>query len=111
MLMLASTSQAFVPSSIQRPSRMKLYSDLGGPDLGNLVTLEYKIYPDGRVEEVVRGIKGAGCHELTKKIHENLGKVISSEPTEEFWEEEIALKETLIETVGEGDQWEGKSSW
>jgi hypothetical protein len=37
--------------------------------------LEFVIYPDGRVEERVKGVKGANCQELTAKLEAALGKV------------------------------------
>ena len=83
---------------------------------GNLEQIEFKIYPDGRVEETVRGVKGNNCHKVTEKINENLGKVIASEPTEEMYEQELVIDQTLSNTVGDsvnGDDtsWEGQSSW
>jgi hypothetical protein len=112
-MLLMDTSKAFVPSSIPRPS-MKRYASSEG--VGRMETIEYKIYPDGRVEETVRGIKGGDCHKVTEKINESLGKVISSEPTEEMWEQEVVLEQTLTQTVGDnssGDtpSWDGKASW
>jgi sensor histidine kinase YesM len=79
-------------------------------------TLEFKIYPDGRVEEIVRGIKGSNCHKVTEGINEMLGKVVATAPTEEMYEQEVVIEQTVTETVGEssgtGDaSWEGKSSW
>jgi Protein of unknown function (DUF2997) len=43
---------------------------------GAIEQIEFKIYPDGRVEEKVRGIKGGNCHKVTEKINEQLGKVV-----------------------------------
>lgn len=80
--------------------------------------IEFKIYPDGRVEETVRGIKGGNCHKVTEGIHENLGKVVASEPTAELYEQDVVVDNTLTESVsdgssstGSGDSWEGASSW
>ena len=36
--------------------------------MGSVETIEFKIYSDGRVEEVVRGVKGNDCHKVTKDI-------------------------------------------
>jgi Protein of unknown function (DUF2997) len=79
-------------------------------------TLEFKIYPDGRVEEIVRGIKGGNCHKVTEGINEMLGKVVATAPTEEMYEQEVVIDQTVTETVGESSgtgeaSWEGKSSW
>ena len=36
-------------------------------------TLEFIIYPDGRVKEMVTGIVGSSCAEVTAAIEEQLG--------------------------------------
>ena len=38
-------------------------------------TIRYRIRPDGRVEEVVEGVQGSGCSELTERIESRLGSV------------------------------------
>ncbi|KYC36249.1 hypothetical protein WA1_41725 [Scytonema hofmannii PCC 7110] len=48
-------------------------------------TLEFIIYPDGRVQEKVTGIVGASCGEITKAIEAQLGQVLSQEPTSEHF--------------------------
>lgn len=48
-------------------------------------TLEFIIYPDGRVQETVTGIIGASCAEVTALIEAQLGDVISSQPTSEYF--------------------------
>lgn len=48
-------------------------------------TLEFLIYPDGRVQEKVTGIIGASCAEVTARIEAELGQVISLEQTAEFF--------------------------
>lgn len=48
-------------------------------------TLEFIIYPDGRVKEVVTGIVGASCAEVTKAIEEQLGNVVSQQTTSEYY--------------------------
>lgn len=49
-------------------------------------TLEFLIYPDGRVQEKVTGIVGASCVEVTAAIEAELGQVLTSEQTSEFFE-------------------------
>ena len=39
-------------------------------------TLEFIIYPDGRVKETVTGIVGSSCQEVTAAIEQQLGVVI-----------------------------------
>lgn len=48
-------------------------------------TLEFVIYPDGRVQEKVTGIIGASCAEVTAAIEAKLGQVTSQQPTSEFF--------------------------
>lgn len=48
-------------------------------------TLEFIIYPDGRVQEKVSGIVGATCAEVTAAIEAELGHVVSHEQTSEFF--------------------------
>jgi hypothetical protein len=48
-------------------------------------TLEFVIYPDGRVQEKVTGIVGASCAEVTAAIEAELGQVTSQEQTSEFF--------------------------
>lgn len=48
-------------------------------------TLEFIIYPDGRVKEMVTGVVGRSCEEVTRKIEEQLGNVVSRETTSEYY--------------------------
>ncbi len=54
----------------------------------NLETLEFIIYPDGRVKETVTGIVGASCQEVTAAIEAELGVVISQKQTSEYYAQE-----------------------
>lgn len=124
-LIFAAHAEAFVsPASLSNnncncncnsnSNNSRLYSDSGG-QTGRLERVEFKIFPDGRVEEKVVGVKGESCLEITREINEKLGNVISTTPTEEMYEEEIKLDQTLInsntEGGGDGSSWEGSSSW
>jgi hypothetical protein len=51
----------------------------------SMETLEFIIYPDGRVQEKVTGIVGASCAEVTAAIEAQLGRVISQEQTSEYF--------------------------
>ena len=48
-------------------------------------TLEFVIYPDGRVLEKVTGIVGTSCAEVTAAIEAQLGQVLKQEQTSEFF--------------------------
>ncbi|MBF2057803.1 MAG: DUF2997 domain-containing protein [Cyanobacterium sp. T60_A2020_053] len=54
-------------------------------------TLEFIIYPDGRVKEKVTGIEGKSCAEVTAAIEAQLGIVVSSQKTSEYYQENIAI--------------------
>lgn len=49
-------------------------------------TIRFRIRPDGRVEEVVEGITGHGCEQLTERIEEKLGVVQQRQPTSEAFQ-------------------------
>jgi hypothetical protein len=52
-------------------------------------TLEFIIYPDGRVQEKVTGIIGASCAEVTAAIEAQLGQVLSQESTSEYFSQPL----------------------
>jgi Protein of unknown function (DUF2997) len=57
-------------------------------------TLEFVIYPDGRVQETVTGIIGSSCSQVTAEIEAALGRVVSHQPTAEFFEQPNTLTDT-----------------
>lgn len=52
-------------------------------------TLEFIIYPDGRVQEKVTGIVGASCAEVTAAIEAQLGTIVSQEQTSEYFAQRL----------------------
>ena len=48
-------------------------------------TLEFIIYPDGRVQETVTGIVGASCAEVTAAIEAQLGVVVAQQTTSDYF--------------------------
>lgn len=62
-------------------------------------TLEFVIYLDGRVEEKVTGIIGASCTEVTAAIAAQLGRVISTELTSEYFAQEVQHSATTAAEV------------
>jgi hypothetical protein len=58
-------------------------------------TLEFVIYPDGRVQEKVTGIIGASCAEVTAAIEAQLGRVVSQEQTSEYFAQALEQSSTL----------------
>lgn len=67
-------------------------------------TLEFIIYPDGRVQEKVTGIIGSSCTEVTAAIEALLGQVTSYEPTSEYFAE-AALARQGTSAQAEVSQW------
>ncbi len=63
-------------------------------------TLEFVIYPDGRVQEMVTGIVGSSCAEVTAAIEAQLGKVVTHQPTSEFFTQTATLQQTAAAQVG-----------
>lgn len=53
-------------------------------------TLEFIIYPDGRVKETVTGIVGSSCQEVTAAIEEQLGVVVSQSQTSDYYAQETS---------------------
>ena len=49
-------------------------------------TIRFRIRPDGRVEELVEGIAGSGCEQLTERIEAKLGSVQQRQATSEAFQ-------------------------
>ena len=49
-------------------------------------TIRFRIRPDGRVEELVEGIAGSGCEQLTERIEARLGSVQQRQATSEAYQ-------------------------
>jgi hypothetical protein len=67
-------------------------------------TLEFIIYPDGRVQEKVTGITGTSCADVTAKIEAALGRVITQAKTSEFFAQTIE-PENLATTQTTFSEW------
>jgi len=59
-------------------------------------TLEFIIFPDGRVQEKVTGIVGASCAEVTAAIEAQLGVVLNQELTSEYFAQ--AIEQSTVAT-------------
>ncbi|MBD2448034.1 DUF2997 domain-containing protein [Nostoc sp. FACHB-152] len=68
-------------------------------------TLEFIIYPDGRVQEKVTGIVGASCAEVTAAIEAQLGQVLSQEPTSEYFANNQVQQSNLANTQATYSEW------
>jgi hypothetical protein len=119
LIIMALTAVSFGPATAFLAPRQQQQQQVAkvflrqASESNNIERIEYKIYPDGRVEQKVMGVKGSDCVKLTESINQALGEVITSEPTEEMFEQKVELDQTLINTqnIGSGDSWEGASSW
>ncbi|MBW4420195.1 MAG: DUF2997 domain-containing protein [Myxacorys californica WJT36-NPBG1] len=68
-------------------------------------TLEFVIYPDGRVQEKVTGIVGASCEEVTAAIEAQLGRVIAQEPTSEYFAQQPVQQSETVNTQATFSNW------
>lgn len=67
-------------------------------------TLEFIIYPDGRVQEKVTGIVGASCAEVTAAIEAQLGQVVSQAATSEYFAQAVDLS-TVVTAQATFSEW------
>lgn len=117
-------AQAFLALNSHAPIQPKFQMNSGGGDFGGnfggdgmgngIEEIEFRVYPDGRVTETVRGVKGGNCQKLTESINKNLGKVVDSKPTEEMYEQPLVIDQTVTQKIGEGGTWDGSmggESW
>ena len=105
LLTFAASTTPFVPAV--KPVFVRPMSILNDGE-SNIETIEFRIFPDGRVEEVVRGVRGVNCNKVTEEINAVLGKVVASEPTEELFLQDMTLDNVV--QVSDGN-WEGSSTW
>ncbi len=68
-------------------------------------TLEFVIYPDGRVLESVTGIIGASCQEVTAAIEAQLGRVVATETTADYYATVAESATTVTQQQAHGGQW------
>jgi hypothetical protein len=62
-------------------------------------TLEFIIYPDGRVQEKVTGIMGSSCAEVTAAIEAQLGIVLQQQSTAEYFAQVIKPGTSVANTA------------
>lgn len=63
--------------------------------------IDIEITPSGEVKLQVRGVAGAECLELTRRLEEELGLVVEREKTSEYFQAE-AEGQTSVK-IGEDD--------
>jgi hypothetical protein len=65
----------------------------------SMETLEFIIYPDGRVQEKVTGVVGQSCTVVTAAIESELGDVVSQEQTAEYFTQNLELSAAATNQV------------
>ena len=65
----------------------------------NMETLEFIIHADGRVQEKVTGIMGNSCAEVTAAIEAELGIVLSTEATSEYFAQDQVIPASVSATT------------
>jgi hypothetical protein len=69
LVVVISTTTIFVQAFISMPSSPHTSISRGrsslSNDSGGIEEIEFRIYPDGRVTEIVKGVKGNNCQEVT----------------------------------------------
>ena len=60
----------------------------------SMETLEFIIYPDGRVQEKVTGVVGHSCTVVTAAIESELGHVVSQEQTAAYFAQTVEVTAT-----------------
>ena len=68
-------------------------------------TLEFIIYPDGRVQEKVTGIVGSSCTEVTAAIEAELGIVLTQQSTSEYFAQKQSQSDTATTQVSSFSNW------
>lgn len=54
-------------------------------------------------------MKGGNCKKLTESVNEHIGSVVYTENTEEMFEQELVVDNTI--SVKNNGEWDGASSW
>jgi Protein of unknown function (DUF2997) len=67
-------------------------------------TLEFIIYPDGRVLEKVTGIVGISCADVTAQIEAQLGRVVAQSETSEYFAQKV-VQDATITTQATFSEW------
>ncbi|MGF1512917.1 MAG: DUF2997 domain-containing protein [Elainellaceae cyanobacterium] len=62
-------------------------------------TLEFIIYPDGRVEEKVSGVKGRSCAQVTEALESQLGTVVHQEQTSDYFNAPVHQASTVAQAA------------
>jgi len=62
-------------------------------------TIRFRIHSGGRVQELVEGLQGEGCQQLTERIEARLGSVQQRQSTSEAFLPRAVTQETAVGAV------------
>ena len=62
-------------------------------------TIRFRIHSGGRVQELVEGLQGEGCQQLTERIEARLGSVQQRQSTSEAFLPKAVTQETAVGAV------------
>ncbi|MBU6185084.1 MAG: DUF2997 domain-containing protein [Synechococcales bacterium] len=68
-------------------------------------TLEFIIYPDGRVVEKVIGVSGSACTDLTAEIESQLGHLIHRSSSADYFYQSSQSTVTTERLIGVYESW------
>ena len=63
------------------------------------LTIRYRIHPDGRVDELVEGLNGMACEQLTERIEARLGVVQQRRSTAEAFLFEQQAQQSQVQSL------------
>ena len=63
------------------------------------LTIRYRIHPDGRVEELVEGLNGMACEQLTERIEARLGVVQQRRSTAEAFICQQQVQQSQVQSL------------
>ena len=62
-------------------------------------TIRFRIHSGGRVQELVEGVQGEGCQQLTERIEARLGSVQQRQSTSEAFLSKAVKQDTALGAV------------
>jgi hypothetical protein len=62
-------------------------------------TIRFRIHSGGRVQELVEGVQGGGCEQLTERIEARLGSVQQRQSTSEAYLPMAGTQDTALGAV------------
>jgi len=63
------------------------------------LTIRYRIHPDGRVDELVEGLNGMACEQLTERIEARLGVVQQRRSTSEAFIFQQQVQQSQVQSL------------